>query len=75
MPPGSTRILPLCGRFIRSARARGGSQTVITWIETCERRIDIVALVTLCEVLIFDAAKLVQRLKGEIERRQVSRHS
>jgi len=48
------------------AKAWGRRQTIIARIETYERRIDVVELVTLCEILIVDPVELIQRLKADI---------
>ncbi len=48
------------------AKAWGRTQTIIARIETYERRIDVVELVTLCDVLIVDPIELMRRLKADL---------
>ena len=45
------------------AKAWGRTQTIIARIETYERRIDVVELVSLCEILIVDPVELVRDLR------------
>jgi len=52
------------------AKAWGRSQTTIARIESYSRRIDVVELITLCEILILDAVDIVSRLKNDIKHRK-----
>jgi transcriptional regulator with XRE-family HTH domain len=49
------------------AKAWGRTQTIIARIEICERRIDLLELITLCEILVVDPVDLLRKLRDAIE--------
>lgn len=67
----------LIGELIEARKALGMSQeqlakawkrpqSIIARIEICERRIDVVELVSLCEILIVDPVDLIRKLRASM---------
>lgn len=51
------------------AAALGWNQSVVAKIETRQRRIDVIELVRMAEIVGFDAAKLVRNIQKKIHRK------